>query len=385
VYARSEDIYVGSLYASHPSVMCGARNNRVAVSAGFADSTRQLSGLLGLRADIMRTPEAGRKIALHVMPSHLTRRDKSWRITARGVEIDSSKIVIDRFRMMNNQQELLIDGIASRSREDSVTLRLNNFDLAPFTQVADRMGYVIEGTTNGFATVKSALRGAEITARILLDSIEVNDIPSPALLLDSRWDFERSRARFFVNQRISGDTLLRGYYDPSQVRYYARLNVDSMKMALLDPVLKGVISDTRGAADMELVLSGQRREASLRGRIDVRGLGTKVDFTQVEYTAPHAVLDIADNRLTAKNVALFDPEGNRGALDFDLDLSHLSNIAFDLRVRPERMMVLNTTEKDNSLFYGKVYASGSASIKGNKSGVDMNVLASTAANSKFDR
>lgn len=383
VYARSEDIYAGSFYASHPSIMCGARNNRVALSAGFADSTRQVSGLIGLRADIGRTPETGRRISLHVMPSHLTRRDKSWRITARGVEIDSSKIVIDRFRMMNKQQELLIDGIASRSREDSVTLRLNNFDLAPFMQVADRMGYVIEGTTNGFATVKSALRGAEVTARILLDSIEVNDIPSPALLLDSRWDFELSRARFFVNRRISGDTLLRGYYDPSQVRYYARMNVDSMKMALLDPVLKGVISDTRGAADMELVLSGQRREATLRGRIDVRGLGTKVDFTQVEYTAPHAVLDIADNRLSAKNVALFDPEGNRGSLDFDLDLSHLSNIAFDLRVRPERMMVLNTTEKDNSLFYGKVYASGSASIKGNKSGVEMNVIASTADNSDF--
>lgn len=53
--------------------------------------------------------------------------------------------MIDKFFVMNREQELLLDGIASRSREDSVTLRLRNFDLAPFTQVIERMGYVFEG------------------------------------------------------------------------------------------------------------------------------------------------------------------------------------------------------------------------------------------------
>lgn len=67
---------------------------------------------------------------------------------------------------MNREQELLLDGIASRSREDSVTLRLRNFDLAPFTQVIERMGYVFEGRTNGSATMKSALHAGEITADI---------------------------------------------------------------------------------------------------------------------------------------------------------------------------------------------------------------------------
>ena len=39
------------------------------------------------------------------------------------------------------------------------------------------MGYYIEGRTNGSATMKSVLRGGEVTADILLDSVEVNDIP----------------------------------------------------------------------------------------------------------------------------------------------------------------------------------------------------------------
>ena len=142
--------------------------------------------------------------------------------------------MIDKFYVMNREQELLLDGVASRSREDSVTLSLHNFDLAPFAQVAERIGYYIEGRTNGSAAMKSVLRGGEITADILLDSVEVNDIPAPPMRLASRWDFARSRARVTVSDRIRRDTLIRGFYAPDRNRYFARLDVDSLDMALLD-------------------------------------------------------------------------------------------------------------------------------------------------------
>ena len=72
-----------------------------------------------------------------------------------------------------------------------------------------------------------------------------------------------------VTDRNKRDTLIRGFYAPSQVRYYARLDIDSLDMGLLDPVLSGVISQTEGLASAELVLQGQRRDADLTGRIHV--------------------------------------------------------------------------------------------------------------------
>lgn len=264
-----------------------------------------------------------------------------------------------------------------------MTLRLRNFDLAPFMQVAERMGYVVEGRTNGAATMKSVLHGGEISADILLDSLEVNDIPAPPLRLSSRWDFSRNRAGVTVTDRNKRDTLIRGFYAPSQVRYYARLDIDSLDMGLLDPVLSGVISQTEGLASAELVLQGQRRDADLTGRIHVRGLSTKVDFTQVAYSMPEAVLDVRGNRFRASNVPVFDPEGNRGRFDIDLSLQHLSNIAYDVRVAPQQMLVLNTTAQDNDFFYGKVYASGTARISGDKGAVNMDIAASTDDHSSF--
>ena len=382
VYASAEDLYAGALHLPRFSMTGGAKQNRMQLSTGFEDTLHRFSGLLSVRAEAAETPQ-GRTVGLRILPSHITRNDKRWQIFANKIEIDTSRIVIDRFFVQNGEQDLLLDGIASRSRDDSVTLRLRNFDLAPLTQIVERMGYLVEGRTNGNATMKSVLRGGEFQADIRVDSLEVNDIPGPPLRLVSRWNFARNRAAVAVLDRQKRDTLVRGYFAPDRMRYYARLDVDSLDMGLLDPVRSGVVSSTQGVAAAELVLQGERRNADLTGRIRVTGLRTTVDFTQVTYSAPEAVLDVGGNRFRAVNVPLYDPEGNRGRLDIDLDLQHLSNIAYDLRVAPDAMLVLNTTEADNDFFYGRVYASGLARIKGDKGQVNMEIAAATDDDSFF--
>ncbi|MEG1700761.1 MAG: translocation/assembly module TamB domain-containing protein [Alistipes sp.] len=384
VYASAEDLYAGALHLPHLSLTGGAKQGQVQFSAGFNDTLRRFSGLFGIRAGVVdEHGPNGRVVGLRILPSHITRSDKTWRIFAHQILLDTAQVVIDKFYVTNRGQELLIDGIASRSRADSLMLRLRNFDLAPFSQIADHLGYGIEGRTNGSATMKSVLRGGEVSADILFDSLAVNGIMAPPLRLTSRWDLARNRAGVNVMNRVKRDTLIRGFYAPDQMRYYARLAVDSLDLGLLDPMLAGVISSTKGLVSADLVLQGQRREADLTGKILVRGISTKVDFTQVTYTMPEAVLDVKGNRFRTSGVPIFDPQGNKGLFDIDLSLQHLSNIAYDVRVVPQQMLVLNTTSDDNDAFYGKVYATGVARISGDKRGVNMDITAATDDHSSF--
>ncbi len=384
MYLKTEDIYAGSLHLTSLDMLGGAREGQLRFSTSFADSIGRISGLLGFTAAVApHTGPHGRSIDVTLAPSHLTRGDKRWQITSDGITIDTARVEIRRLVMDNRGQELLVDGVASRSRDDSVTLRLENFDLEPFTQFVENIGYVIEGRTNGYATVKSALRQSEISARILLDSVRVNSLPAPPLLLTSQWDFQQNRAGILVRDRIRRDTLVQGFYDPSQVRYYASIRIDSLQMGLLDPILSGVISETSGKAEAQLTLSGMRRNASLRGIIRVHNLRTTVDYTQTTYTMPEALVTVENNRFMADDVPLYDQEGNRGSFDLDLSLQHLSNISYDIWIAPQRMLVLNTTQQDNDLFYGKVYASGIANIRGDKRGVKMDITAQTDDNTDF--
>lgn len=382
--ASTEDLYLNSFHMSCVGMSGGAKDNKLELITDFADTIGDVSGRIGFRSEFARgRGPAGRQIDLRLTPSYISRGEKTWNIYTDGITADTSRIRIDRFRMVNAGQQLLLDGVVSRRLQDSVQLTLHNFELAPFSQFTSSMGYRVDGRTNGSATMKAVLGAGEVQADIVVDSISINDLAVPSIWLRSRWDFIQNRAGILVQQRENLDTLVRGFYAPSQKRYYARATLDAVELSALDPLLKGVVERTGGNADVDIALRGSGKEANLSGQIAVRDFTTTVDFTQVTYTMPRAVIEVKNNHLIAEGVPLYDPEKNEGLFSIDLNLEHLSNIFYSVKVLPKELMVLNTTSKDNDLFYGRIFASGSATIAGSKGGVKMDIVATTEGDSEF--
>lgn len=382
--ASTEDLYLNSFHMSRVGMSGGAKDNKLELITDFADTIGDVSGRIGFRSEFARgRGPAGWQIDLRLTPSYISRGEKTWNIYTDGITADTSRIRIDRFRMVNAGQQLLLDGVVSRRLQDSVQLTLHNFELAPFSQFTSSMGYRVDGRTNGSATMKAVLGAGEVQADIVVDSISINDLAVPSIWLRSRWDFIQNRAGILVQQRENLDTLVRGFYAPSQKRYYARATLDAVELSALDPLLKGVVERTGGNADVDIALRGSGKEANLSGQIAVRDFTTTVDFTQVTYTMPRAVIEVKNNHLIAEGVPLYDPEKNEGLFSIDLNLEHLSNIFYSVKVLPKELMVLNTTSKDNDLFYGRIFASGSATIAGSKGGVKMDIVATTEGDSEF--
>lgn len=382
--ASTEDLYLNSFHMSRVGMSGGAKDNKLELITDFADTIGDVSGRIGFRSEFARgRGPAGRQIDLRLTPSYISRGEKTWNIYTDGITADTSRIRIDRFRMVNAGQQLLLDGVVSRRLQDSVQLTLHNFELAPFSQFTSSMGYRVDGRTNGSATMKAVLGAGEVQADIVVDSISINDLAVPSIWLRSRWDFIQNRSGILVQQRENLDTLVRGFYAPSQKRYYARATLDAVELSALDPLLKGVVERTGGNADVDIALRGSGKEANLSGQIAVRDFTTTVDFTQVTYTMPRAVIEVKNNHLIAEGVPLYDPEKNEGLFSIDLNLEHLSNIFYSVKVLPKELMVLNTTSKDNDLFYGRIFASGSATIAGSKGGVKMDIVATTEGDSEF--
>ena len=384
MYLQSEDLYAGAFHLPQLSVMGGAKNDRVVMSAGFSNTETLSSGVIGLRANLVQdSVTSQRRVALYIQPSTLHNRQREWRISSGPVMLDTTRIVVNDFRISSGRQSLHLDGVASRSREDSLTLVMQEFDLAPFMGFAKRMNYTVTGRGSGVASMKSALSGGELMADIDIDSMYVNEFAVAPLCLLSEWDVGQQRGRVRVKKNRTGDNIVTGFYDPQSVRYYAEGTFEKMPMASLDPLLKGVVSSTEGEASAKLEILGQRRQAKLTGTVNVADLATTVYFTQARYSVPRATLQVKDNHFIANNVRVYDKERNSGMFNMDLSLEHLSNIAYSMRVVPRNMIVLDTDISDNDLFYGKVYGSGIATITGNKRGTTLDIVGSTEGNSQF--
>ncbi len=382
VSVLAEDFYAGMLHLSGVNLRGGAKDNNIDVNAIFADSLSDMRGELSANAKILRRNNE-RNIDISLNPSSVSSGGTVWDISTDGVRLSPKRADIRKFRIQSDNQELLIDGVVSDSVQDSVYMGLRNFSLSPITQLTSRIGYNVGGYSNGYATVHSALKDSRVDARIELDSVNVSGVAIPNMLLTSQWDFGRSRASLDITTRADNKRVIQGYFAPSQKRYYARMQTEGVNLKLLDPVLSGVITDTEGVAKVDLTLSGERRMAELQGTIEVDSLATTVDYTRCRYSAPKATIKVENNRLLAENVTLYDRRGSKGKLSLGVSLAHLSNIEYDVDLQILNMEVLNTTERDNPMFYGSIFATGTGSIRGDKAGVKMDFAARSEDNSKF--
>ncbi len=385
LWLESSCIYLGARpLMPRFNITGGARENRASLRAGFSGDNGRASGMLGLKAAFSRDSLSGaRSMHIDITPSHFTTDSVQWKLITRGIDVASSRLSIDELRITHPGQQLVIDGVVSRLREDSLMLTLDNFDISPLSLLVRRWGYEVEGRSNGHATIKAVMRHPEIDASIDLDSVRVNGLLAPPQRITSDWDFAENRARVYICDRITQDTNVRGYYQPKNTRYLAKADMKNLKLELIQPFLQGIVSDIEGTGDVNFTIAGQGRMAQLNGGAKVRDIGVMVDFTNTRYRAPEGELRVENNHIYADAIKLYDSEGHEGSYSMDLSLEHLSNVTYNISIEAKDMLVLDTKAKDNDLFYGHIYASGRAAFNGDKRGMKMNIEATSAKNSKF--
>ena len=383
VYLRAGDLYAGGLYMPQFSVNAGVRDNVINAASRFSNRENGMSALIGANAVLGLDSLGKAQVSLHFTPSLFSSGGRTWNVFARDITFGRGRIMVNNFVVAGSGQWLYANGPVSRSKEDTLRINLINFDIAPLSQMTSKMGYNVTGKMNGTVEMVSAMKNGILEAGVELDSVVVNTTRLPLITFASLWDFENERARFTFTPDNSDKPAIRGYYRPGEKSYMTFLEMENIDMSLLDPFLEGAVSKTKGTADASLEISGTGRKLKANGTIKVSELTTTVDYLNVSYTVRNADMTMTDNRLVLKQARFTDPEGNEGLLDISVDLNNLKNVEFDVNARPNNMLVLNTTEEESDMFYGKVYASGSARIVGDKRATDIQVNATTANRSEF--
>ena len=382
----AKNLYMGTRpLLPNLSIKGGICNNVVDLSAAFNEESEDgNSALLALNAEVKYNQnKTYRMIHVDVLPSHFNNSSEHWLLYSRGIDITPSKVTINNFHIARPDQQLVLDGTISSSQKESLRLTLDNFNIAGLSMLLKRIGYSVDGISNGSAVVKSALKNPEFEASIFLNDLKINGVAVSPQHITSEWNTKKNNAHIIVRDRLLQERVIEGYFTPSTNEYTATAKVRNTDMVLLHPILKSVLSDIEGKADINAQIEGKGREAVLSGRINATNFGSTINYTKARYTAPTAKFSIDNNIITASRIPIYDADKNMGYLSLHTDLSNLSNVSYDISAEVNKMLVLNTTPEDNDTFYGHVYATGAASFKGNKRGTKMDIDVTSADNSKF--
>lgn len=380
----TEDLYLPSFSVPSNDITAIIRDNRIDLSARLSNNTTDLNAYFNVKSVLSRE-DIGKsfKIGLLFDPSsYIVTGPKRWDISSDSIQYSSSRIAVKDFRIVSDKQSLILDGVMSDQKSDTLKLSLDNFSIRPVNALLGFEKAVIDGNLDGYAELVSGKKDPVLIADIGIDSLSTAGYVASPLRLKSNWDFTAERAMVSLQNVENGKDIIRGFYRPNTNSYFANVDIDQIPAAAAGIFLPpDLVKDIDGMAAILLQVRGGKGMPNIDGTVSIKDFATTVNITNVRYSAKILDIEIDNNIATISKTKIYDPDGNSAQLTAKADIRNTSNIKYDAQLLPENLMVLNTGAKDNDQFYGKVYVSGAANLQGNRSGVNIDVAATTQKNS----
>ncbi|MEO6870305.1 MAG: hypothetical protein ABI168_11705, partial [Ginsengibacter sp.] len=151
---------------------------------------------------------------------------------------------------------------------------------------------------------------------------------------------------------------------------------------ILENYLNDIFSNIQGSASGTLSVSGKMASPVITGSVSLDSTALTVDYTQCRYHfADKSVVTFNPDEIDFGSIQLIDTLFNTATLSGKIYHNFFDNFFFNelhlntnqRGIGPSKFLLLNTTAKDNSEFYGKAIGRASLSLNGFVTDLKMNI------------
>lgn len=311
------------------------------------------------------------KTEIEIKPSKIYVADSLWEIGEGFVRLDSNSVEIDHFSAFNRSQLLALNGKISEEKSDRMALTLENIDLGQIEYYLQQEP-TLKGMLNGKIELEDFYGNQRLFSDLAANNLVLNGQEMGDAFLVSKWDQLNSVINTDFNVRKNGLDQLsaQGFYDPASGQFEFNSLCNKFPANILSQLIKEGISGFKGSASGKLKVYGTLDDIMMDGALMGENIGVTVDFTKVNY---HLNDSVRFNKRTIifDNITVYDSLNNQGKLNGTLSHQNYYNMVYNLKMSSSKILAMNTTPKDNGLFYGKVIADGNFYITGK--GVNINL------------
>jgi hypothetical protein len=318
-------------------------------------------------------------------------RDQEWKIHPSRFSADSSSLQFSDFMISHGDDYFSVNGKASSYEDDTLAITFKNLKLDALNSLSRKeinnsegVDFLIDGEMDGEILLKNIFDNFLFESDILISDFSTNEHKHGDIRILSQWDNIKRLADISLKNNINNTNTIgvEGTYNPESKEIDFKTKVDDFPLDALNLVLYSFSSGIKGFGSGSVRVTGTAGEPKINGSIMARNTSMTIDYLKTKFNFSDSI--IMDNTgFRFRNISLTDERGNRATLDGYVAHNSFNDFGINLKINADNILVMDTRQKDNSLFYGTAYATGVISITGPATSLRFDVSARTGRNTKL--
>ena len=362
-------------------------NDHIQSSLSWTNNQRKKNnGNISFATDFKKPEiEAPLRTTVNMFSSYITINDSVWNIHPATVVIDSGRIVIRDFLADHKTQRLHINGEISRQPEDSLQVDLNQVDLDYIFNTLSLSSIDFGGRATGYVKAQDLYKTRHLSTRLDVKNFSFNKVVFGDLDLNGAWDDQEKGISMqgHINKGDTGRVNVDGIIYPVDKKLSIDFDATHADISFLRRYMDKVTKNLSGDMTGKIRLFGNFSHITVSGNAYVKNASFGVDFLNTIYTFSDSVR-MKPDEISLQNVSLYDKYGRSALVNGSVKHNCFSDFKFQAFLQANNFLVYNATEKQNSTFYGTVFGTGTASIRGDASLVNIDVSMQSNRNTRLE-
>ncbi len=331
-------------------------------------------------------------VRVHVIKANILLNREQWVFNpANLLSIHDGHVITKYFDMTSGDKKIELIGAMIKTADtqeytNNVSLDFNHFVLRDILQAVNIDGLDFDGEINGSVTLNDFGKKAFFTSNLIISEFTYKDKVLGDLTANAVYNSKFGRVVISSNLISKlNDIDISGYYNVSgEKNLNIDINIRKLSLNSLSMFTEGLVSDLDGMATGKLNLSGVATRPDLTGKVFLVYGSARVNYLNTKIYLQESDITFTKRFIDLSNVTIVDDEGNMGYGAGVIRHRHLDHFFLDFHLKANKFLALNTTELDNSQFYGKVYADiDSLSIRGPIDNIEIYSAARTLKGTSF--
>ncbi len=288
-----------------------------------------------------------------------------WVVNANNaLQFGSRGILARDFTITNNNQVLSINS-TSRQMNAPITVDFRNFHIETLTRAAEQDSLQIGGVINGNVHISNFQKALQFTSALNINdfSFKGDTVGNIALKVNNQ-----TANAYAANVSITGkgnqvnmDGL---YYTSPQNSFDLNLDIVNLNVKSIEGFSFGSIRNASGAIAGQLKITGTTTAPVIRGDVNFNKVGFNVATLNSYFTMPKESITFNNDGIRFNDFTLVDSTGNKAVVTGTVYTKNFTDFDFGVDINTDNFRVINSTQADNKLYYGKLYLNSNIKIRG---------------------